>query len=67
MNELFTNVLINYYLRDEPGDTLNNLSYDQFSQLLKSGEYCVKFSCYRSDLSDELVTEYTLYKKYVIL
>lgn len=67
MDELFTNVSINYYLMDEPSDTLNNLSYDQFRQLLKSGEYCVKFSCYRSDLADELVTEYTLYKKYVIL
>lgn len=66
MDELFTNVLINYYLRDDKSDKLDNLSYDHFSQLLKSGEYCVKFSCYRSDLSDELVTEYTLYKKYMI-
>lgn len=66
-NELFTNVRTNFYLQDESNNTLEHLSYDQFNQLLKSGKYLVKFSYYNDDLSDELITDYTLQPKFVFL
>lgn len=66
-NELFTNVRTNFYLQDESNNTLKHLSYDQFNQLLKSGKYLVKFSYYSDDLSDELVTDYTLQNRCVFL
>lgn len=66
-NELFTNVLTNFYFKNEENDTLQNLSYTVFQKMLKTGEFCVKFNCYKSELEDVLITEYTLSKKYVIL
>lgn len=66
-NELFTNVRTNFYLQDESNNTLKHLSYDQFNQLLKAGKYLVKFSYYSDDLSDELVTDYTLQNRCVFL